>query len=205
MATLVDTTGQRYGISADKLTTVGRGPDNDIILNNGSVSHHHATLLSTKGRYYIHDLGSTNGTFVSGQRVIDAELAAGTRIGLGDLDLTFETVSHPSKNVSIPANRPLKPITAIACAECGHETLNQSTHNCTECGAALVAMSTRSGSYFTRKTCPNCQQYNFRRGAQFCEKCECKLNGMTDFVTAVFALTLLGLGVFGLIELISRC
>ena len=49
--------------------TIGRSPDNSIIINDSSVSRRHATLIIAQNEYSVKDLGSANGTFVNGMRV----------------------------------------------------------------------------------------------------------------------------------------
>jgi hypothetical protein len=69
-------------------TVVGRGAASDLRLDDAGVSRRHAEIvLSDPPR--IEDLGSTNGTFVDGERVTSAELYDGARIRLGGLDLVF--------------------------------------------------------------------------------------------------------------------
>jgi hypothetical protein len=48
------------------VTSVGRAADNQLPLPDAFVSSHHARLVQTNGRWYVTDLGSTNGTFVNG-------------------------------------------------------------------------------------------------------------------------------------------
>ena len=60
------------------LTTIGRNPDNDITLDEPFVSGVHAELRLDRDRWWLHDRGSTNGTFVNGNRV---ETATGIRTG----------------------------------------------------------------------------------------------------------------------------
>jgi pSer/pThr/pTyr-binding forkhead associated (FHA) protein len=50
------------------VTSVGRTPDNTVVLQDAFVSSHHARLVQTNGRWYLTDLDSTNGTFVNGAR-----------------------------------------------------------------------------------------------------------------------------------------
>lgn len=49
--------------------TIGRSPDNSIIINDNSVSRRHATLIISQNEFSVKDLGSANGTFVNGMRV----------------------------------------------------------------------------------------------------------------------------------------
>ena len=49
--------------------TLGRKPDNDIVLDNAAVSGHHAKMYESGGTWFVEDLNSTNGTFVNNQRV----------------------------------------------------------------------------------------------------------------------------------------
>ncbi len=48
---------------------IGRGLDNDIVIDDASVSRHHAEITREGGRAEVRDLGSTNGTFVNGNQV----------------------------------------------------------------------------------------------------------------------------------------
>ena len=52
-----------------KQLTIGRSKDNDITLDDASVSRHHATIIQTESGIIISDNGSSNGTFVNGNRI----------------------------------------------------------------------------------------------------------------------------------------
>jgi cytochrome P450/NADPH-cytochrome P450 reductase len=62
---------------------IGRAPDNDIVIDHAPVSRHHAELRIVAGQLRIVDLGSSNGTFVNGQRVTDSLLSEGDMVGIG--------------------------------------------------------------------------------------------------------------------------
>lgn len=71
------------------LLTIGRGLGNDIILEDARVSRHHAQLRYRARRFWLTDLGSTNGTFVNGERINETALRDGDTVSLGGLELTF--------------------------------------------------------------------------------------------------------------------
>ncbi len=63
--------------------TIGRGPDNDIHIDNLAVSTHHAKVYSDTGRIIIEDLNSLNGTFLNNQRITKAFLKSGDKALIG--------------------------------------------------------------------------------------------------------------------------
>jgi len=77
-----------YPLSSDNVS-LGRGLENDIVLEDRRVSRIHARLTKTGGVWTVRDEGSTNGTFVNGRMVSQHVLKNGDRLSLGGLELTF--------------------------------------------------------------------------------------------------------------------
>lgn len=70
--------------------TIGRGPDNDIVLDHVSMSGSHAIIFNIGGTYQLQDLNSTNGTFLNGVPVTEAVLTNGSRINFGNVEAVFQ-------------------------------------------------------------------------------------------------------------------
>lgn len=70
--------------------TIGRKPDNDICLDDATVSGHHAQINAFSQPMYIEDLCSTNGTYVNGERVKEHVLTRGDVIMIGKHKLVYE-------------------------------------------------------------------------------------------------------------------
>lgn len=83
-----------------ELVTIGRDITNDIVINDPEVSRHHLRLARGAGGFTLEDLGSTNGTFVNGQRLTGARpLRNGELIGLGEtVTLSYEALAAPAAN-----------------------------------------------------------------------------------------------------------
>src|SRR5918998_677995 len=80
--------GQSIDVHGDRFT-VGRDDANDLVIKDFKVSRRHAYLKALPdGRAALHDLGSSNGTFVNGQRVQSVLLSGDEQIQFGDTVLT---------------------------------------------------------------------------------------------------------------------
>lgn len=70
-----------------KDVTIGRGPENDVCINNLAVSKSHSRICFADLR--LEDLGSANGTFVNGEKVQSRALENGDVIGIGKFEILF--------------------------------------------------------------------------------------------------------------------
>ena len=84
---------------------VGRGTDADIRINDPGISRRHAEFQITLGRgeqeplIEVHDLGSTNGIRVDGQKVPRATLREGSQVKVGTTTLTVRIVHEEVPDV----------------------------------------------------------------------------------------------------------
>lgn len=88
--TVPEKTPQPYRFQLDrKSVTLGRGSENDIAIDCGSVSVKHAEMRRVPGGYELRDLGSTNGIKEDGVRKDVIRLSNGLPVMLGDVDFEF--------------------------------------------------------------------------------------------------------------------
>jgi two-component system cell cycle response regulator len=84
LTTMTGVTAGRVFAIAHGSTVIGRAPEADVWLEESSISREHARIVRRgPGKFEIEDMGSTNGTFVSGTKMDHAELESGDQIQLG--------------------------------------------------------------------------------------------------------------------------
>jgi hypothetical protein len=82
----LDINGTRHPLHAGGLV-VGRGTDADLRINDPGVSRKHAEFRQTDTAVEVHDLGSTNGMLVNGQRMTSSLLDDGSVVRIGNTDI----------------------------------------------------------------------------------------------------------------------
>ena len=70
--------------------TIGRKPHNDIQIDNLAISGEHAVVITILNDSFLEDLGSTNGTFVNGHEVVEAQLLLDTEVRIGETIFRYE-------------------------------------------------------------------------------------------------------------------
>ncbi|MDM0115919.1 FHA domain-containing protein [Variovorax sp. J22R133] len=81
--------GVRQVLLHENENTLGRGAQNDIVIDSNSASRAHALIVVEPAFVTIQDLGSSNGTFVNGERVESQVLADGDTIRIGAFEMRF--------------------------------------------------------------------------------------------------------------------
>ncbi len=95
--------GTRQGFSGKQVIRLGRRPENDIVFDNeqdATVSGRHAEIRIDGARAVIVDLGSTNGTWVGGERIAERELFADDIVRLGSTGGPELRIDHAAPTVA---------------------------------------------------------------------------------------------------------
>jgi hypothetical protein len=102
------TVGKVYSLEKSEMF-VGRDLSNEIVINDPEISRRHARLYQQGNSYVLEDLGSTNGSFVNGQRLMGPNvLRPGDTITFGErMSMVFETADFVQDATMVsPAARP---------------------------------------------------------------------------------------------------
>ncbi|MEX2352538.1 MAG: FHA domain-containing protein [Gammaproteobacteria bacterium] len=95
-----DESARQYHLT-DRNWRIGRDRENDIFINDNSVSRRHAEIRSNKGIFTIYDRNSTNGVFVNNKKIHKHRLKEGDVIEIGDIYLRF---THDPRNYQAMGN-----------------------------------------------------------------------------------------------------
>lgn len=104
---VLELNGQTWTLDPSRTYTLGRDPQGDIVLDDARVSWRHATISWSGRSWAIEDHGSTNGTFVQGQRIHQMEIGPGSSVHLGNAtDGPRVNLSGAAAGVSVPEAQP---------------------------------------------------------------------------------------------------
>ena len=142
------------------VTRVGRSPKNDVQLEHPTISANHCEISLSHDGLSIRDCDSTNGTFLTDERILEARLEAGQQVRLGDIELVVESTEVV---VAIPKFDVPKPAPPVVLADggliCPRHPRARATHQCTRCREILCdecvhRLRRRGGKIM--KFCPLC-------------------------------------------------
>ncbi len=89
-----DGVGKSFAIT-DSSLKIGKAPDNDVVIDQPTVSRNHLVIQRQGDRFLVQDLQSTNGTFIDGAQIREAYLKPGQLLELGDVQLRFQSTAQP--------------------------------------------------------------------------------------------------------------
>ena len=101
--------GGEFPLPDNSEVVIGRASDLDMVLVEDMVSRRHAKIISQEGRIRIEDLGSTNGTFVNGERVTHSDLHEGDRVLIGTNIIKLVTADRAVTGRGFAPALPVRP------------------------------------------------------------------------------------------------
>lgn len=110
MAVLIELTGarRRFPVSSSGLV-IGRGDDNDVILDEEGVSRSHARISRLEKGFYLLDHGSSNGTKFEGRSIQKVHLRSGDRFTIGSTEFEFREEGRATIRQEAGVSPPLGP------------------------------------------------------------------------------------------------
>ncbi|MEO5914485.1 MAG: FHA domain-containing protein [Luteolibacter sp.] len=106
--TVPEKNAQPYRFQLDRqVVSLGRGSENDIAIDSGSVSVKHAEMRRVEGGYELHDIGSTNGIKLDGVRLEVVPLRSGATVRIGDV--AFDFMLSDEELEALNREKPLTP------------------------------------------------------------------------------------------------
>jgi len=139
---------------------IGRDSDNDIVLLHQSVSARHCLVELCDEGLLVHDLGSTNGTELDGQLILEAFAESGQVIGIGAFDCLVEGVAP---KVSIPQwEQEAPPELPAGVKPCSNHPEFPASMECSHCdllfcGPCIHLMRRQGGTL--HRLCPVCSHH----------------------------------------------
>lgn len=109
--------------------TIGRKPNNDIHVDNLSVSGNHAQIITILDDSFLEDLGSTNGTYINGKLVKKHALEHGDKIALGKYQIEYNNASAAANDFE--QTMIIRPGEAGMPEQAGGKEIDQSMHKIT--------------------------------------------------------------------------
>lgn len=104
---VLESNGRTWTLDPSRAYTLGRDPQGDVVFDDARVSWRHATVSCNGRSWVIEDHGSTNGTFVQGQRIHQMELGPGSAVNLGNAtDGPRLSLSGAAASVATPQAEP---------------------------------------------------------------------------------------------------
>ena len=140
----------------------GRSAENDFQIEHPTVSSLHCEIELGNGQLLVRDCGSTNGTFVAGQLIKQAQLLEGQTLCMGDVELLVETaeVKVAIPKFEVPYEAPAPPVVlSDGSLVCPRHPQSRVTYQCTKCrevmcDACVHRLRRRGGKLL--ELCPRC-------------------------------------------------
>lgn len=142
------------------VTRIGRAPDNHLVIDHPSISTHHCEFVLGLETLLIRDAGSTNGTFVDGERVQEAPLEPGQTLRFGEIEGRVYFCRDAVRVPELPRRTPKRSIAFDdGTVSCLNHADRRADRQCPRCAGVFCDECIRVLSFKGRKRhhfCPIC-------------------------------------------------
>ena len=139
---------------------LGRAGNNDFQIDHPTVSTSHCEIICEDGSVLVRDCGSTNGTFIDGTPIKEAQLNPGATLHLGDVELRLEpapvTVAIPHVDFREPPPPPPLADGSLACLNHAEVRARRKCTQCQKCFCEPCIHTLRRVGGKVLKLCPLC-------------------------------------------------
>jgi hypothetical protein len=163
MIRLLIKSGADQGLSLELkpgLNHLGRNAGNELVIEDATISGQHCEITLEDSVVKVRDLNSTNGTFVAGKRIKEAQLQAGQILKVGDVEMSLETnpiaITIPDVNFAEKTGSAVLTDGSIACLN--HATVRAAFRcvKCERCFCPACVHKLRLSGGNLNITCPTC-------------------------------------------------
>ncbi len=152
--TVPEKNAQPYRFQLDRqVVSMGRGSENDIAIDSGSVSVTHAEMRRIEGGYELHDVGSTNGIKLDGVRYEVIPLRSGATVKIGDVAFDFMLSEEETEALAREKPQEPSPITReselMAAPKPNRSTYTPHESSKISVGATLMFLILAAAAFFT--------------------------------------------------------
>lgn len=143
------------------LNRVGRNPENDVVISEGSISSFHCELGLSEIALAVRDLGSTNGSFINQQKIMKGVVQPGDVLTLGSVDFSVEL---PEVHIAVPQQQQVEVLGAAFLEDgtpaCMNHRTAPATLRCPKCEVWYCDSCVREVKRLTKNAslrfCPEC-------------------------------------------------
>jgi hypothetical protein len=120
------------------VTRFGRNPKSDVLIEHPSISARHCEILLADDGVRVRDCDSTNGIFLDGRRIKEAQLSPGQTLVMGEVEMLVETTEVTIAIPKFDMPRPAPPVVlSDGSLLCPRHPGSRVTHQCTHCREVL--------------------------------------------------------------------
>jgi len=138
----------------EDITSVGRVPENVLQIEDDSVSSSHAQIFFEDGNFHVRDLGSTNGTFLNGEKITESPLNSGDEVRFGYVSTIFSMpvvtektpLPHEEPAVSAPSpSTSRRPANFVSSSPIKRQNSDRDPRTLVLCGGVFVGLGAFGG------------------------------------------------------------